>query len=206
MSSTTPLASQAHRSTACGVPQGAPSTPANTHRRRSRSSAGARRACGPPRSRTPRRDGDTRDDGACRPRQPATTGLVAAVSAALGSPRAARALDAFVMHRPAFPTQEPRDPSIPIPPIRRREFDHGADQPWFVIRQARQMPVGLRPRAIRAARPHLAPATTCQRTLIDPDWPWPSRHLPSVLSFPRRTHGTMHDGRPADLPAVFRAS
>ena len=45
-------------------------------------SVGGRRACGPPRSRTPRRDGATRDDGECRTRQPATTGLVSAVSAA----------------------------------------------------------------------------------------------------------------------------
>ena len=56
---------------------------------------------------------------------------------------APEALDAFVMHRPAFPTQErPVIGRIPIPPMRRRAFDHAADHPWFVIRHARQMPVG----------------------------------------------------------------
>ena len=53
--------------------------------------------------------------------------------------------DAFVIHRPAFPAQEPGDAPIPIPPILRGPFDEARDQPGFVVRDVRPMPL-RRPR------------------------------------------------------------
>ena len=53
---------------------------------------------------------------AIRKPQPAPFWLFLQHSEALSPPQP---LDAFVIHRPAFPLQEPRDPSISIAPIGR---------------------------------------------------------------------------------------
>ena len=53
--------------------------------------------------------------------------------------------DSFVIHRPAFSAQEPGDAPIPIPPILRGQLDEARDQPGFVVRDDRPMPV-RRPR------------------------------------------------------------
>ena len=59
--------------------------------------------------------------------------------------RRPESFDSFVIHRPAFPAQEPGDAPIPIPPILRGQLDEARDQPGFVVRNDRLMPV-CRPR------------------------------------------------------------
>ena len=48
-------------------------------------------------------------------------------------------LHTFVIHVPPFPTQEPGDAPIALPPIRRRQRDEARDQSGFVVRDDRPM-------------------------------------------------------------------
>ena len=45
-----------------------------------------------------------------------------------------------MLHAPALPAQQPRDPPIAIPPRRRRQRDHAGHQPWLVLRHHHPMP------------------------------------------------------------------
>ena len=67
-------------------------------------------------------------------------------------------LDPLVIHAPAFPPQQPRDPPIAIPPILGRQRDDPFHQPRLIHRPPRRVPVG-RPRlAQHATRPPLGDA------------------------------------------------